>query len=195
MPHCNLVELDPASGAIVKTVHFDASHVEAMAIEQHGDNLYINVSDKNAIAVVDKNKGAIVAWWPFKEAEQNAAFAFDGRNHRPFDVARKPGTLVVLDTADGRTVASFKAPERADQVVWDEANRRIYVTGGDGFIGVYEQVDADRYNDLGRIPSAPGAKTAIVMPSLNRLYLAASPGEAPTGGAVLRYDVAARGTQ
>jgi len=194
-PDCNLVELDPATGAIVKKIHFDASHVEALTIEQHGDKLYINVSDKNAIAVVDKNKGAIVAWWPFKEAEQNAAFAFDERNHRLFDVARKPGTLVVLDTAGGRTVASFKAPERADQVVWDEANRRIYVTGGDGFIGVFEQIDADHYTDIGRIPSAPGAKTAILVPSLNRLYVAASPGEAPTGGAVLRYDVTPRGTQ
>ena len=192
LPDCNLVELDPATGAIVKKVHFDASHVEAMAIEQQGDKLYVNVSDKNAIAVVDKNKGAIVAWWPFKEAEQNAAFAFDERHHRLFDVARKPGTLVVLDTAGGRTVASFKAPERADQVVWDEANRRIYVTGGDGFIGVFEQIDADHYADIGRIPSAPGAKTAILVPALNRLYVAASPGEAPTGGAVLRYDVTPR---
>lgn len=194
-PDCNLVELDPVTGAIVKQVHFDASHVEALAIEQQGDKLYINVSDKRAIAVVDKIKGAIVAWWPFKEAEQNAAFAFDERNHRLFDVARKPGTLVVLDTAGGRTVASFKAPERADQVVWDAANRRIYVTGGDGFIGVFEQIDADHYTDVGRIPSAPGAKTAILVPSLNRLYVAASPGEAPTGGAVLRYDVTPRGAR
>ena len=195
MPDCNLVELDPATGTIVKKVHFDASHVEALTIEQQGRMLYINVSDKNSIAVVDKNKGAIVAWWPFKEAEQNAAFAFDERNHRLFDVARKPGTLVVLDTAGGRTVASFKAPERADQVVWDEANRRIYVTGGDGFIGVFEQIDADHYTDLGRIPSATGAKTAILVPSLNRLYVAASPGEAPTGGAVLRYEVTPRAAQ
>ena len=81
------------------------------------------MSDNNAIAVVDKNKGAIVAWWPFKEAEQDAAFAFDDRHHRLFDVARKPGTPVVLDTAGASTMASFKAPERADQVVWVEANR------------------------------------------------------------------------
>ena len=71
------------------------------------------------------------------------------------------GMLVVINADSGATVASFKAPERADQVVWDEANRRIYVTGGDGFIGVFAQNDADHYSQVARVPSAPGAKTAI----------------------------------
>ena len=45
---------------------------------------------------------------------------------------------------------------------------RIYVTGGDGSIGVFEQSDADHYTDMGRIPSAPGAKMAILVPYANR---------------------------
>ena len=191
-PDCNLLEIDPVTGKVFKSVHFDDNHVEALAVEQNGDRLFINVTGKNYMAVVNKRTGQIVQRWPIKEAEQNAAVAFDEPNHRLFIVARKPGTLVVLNSETGATVATFKAPERCDQVVWDQANRRIYVTGGDGYIGVFQQNDADHYTELARVPSAPGAKTAILAPSLNRLYVAASPGEAKTGGAVLRFDVVPR---
>ena len=191
-PDCNLLEIDPVTGKVFKSVHFDDNHVEALAVEQNGDRLFINVTGKNYMAVVNKRTGQIVQRWPIKEAEQNAAVAFDEPNHRLFIVARKPGTLVVLNSETGATVATFKAPERSDQVVWDQANRRIYVTGGDGYIGVFQQNDADHYTELARVPSAPGAKTAILAPSLNRLYVAASPGEAKTGGAVLRFDVVPR---
>lgn len=191
-PDCNLLEIDPATGKIFDTVHFDEKHVESLAVEQKGDKLFINVTGKNAMAVVDKKTGKIVSWWPIKEAQQNAPVALDEPHHRLFVVTRKPGMLVVVNAGTGATVAKFKAPERTDQVVWDEANRRIYVTGGEGYIGVFQQQDADHYAELARVRSAPGAKTAILAPSLNRLYVAASPGKAPTGGAVLRFDVSPR---
>ena len=60
---------------------------------------------------------------------------------------------------------------------------------GDNYIGVVEQKDADHYQEVARVPSAPGARTAILVPQLSRLYVGVSPGEGKVGGAVLRYDV------
>jgi hypothetical protein len=42
---------------------------------------------------------------------------------------------------------------------------------------------------MARVQSAPGAKTGVLVPELNRLYVAVSPGEGKTGGAILRYDI------
>jgi len=128
-----LAEIDPRTGQHHGDVSFDANHVEAMAVEQHGSRLYINVTDQNYVAVVDKDKHAIIARWPIKEAEQNAPVAFDEANHRLFVVTRKPGMLVVLNAMTGESIASFKAPERCDEVVYDAANHRIYVAGGEGY--------------------------------------------------------------
>jgi DNA-binding beta-propeller fold protein YncE len=192
LPDSTLIEIDPGSGTVFKKVHFDANHVEALAVEQHGNNLFINVTDKNRMAVIDKTTGKILRWWPIKEAQQNAAVDFDEATHRLFVVTRKPGKLIVLNADTGATVAAFTAPERCDQVVWDGANRRIYVTGGDGHIGVFQQNGPDHYQRVGLVASAPGAKTAVLAPSLSRLYVAASPGEAKTGGALLRFDVTPR---
>jgi hypothetical protein len=54
---------------------------------------------------------------------------------------------------------------------------------------VFQQKDADHYDELPRVPSAPGAKTGILIPELKRLYVAVSPGEGKTGAAILRFDV------
>lgn len=188
----NLIEIDPVTGKTIKSVHFDADHVEAMAVEQAGPNIYINVTDKNVLAVVDKASGKIVRQIPIKEAEQNAPIAMDETNHRLFVVTRKPGKLLVLNADTGATIASFVAPARTDEVVWDAVNRRVYVAGGEGYISVIEQNDPDHYREAARIPSMAGAKTAVLDSAANRLWVAASPGESKAMGKVLKFNVARR---
>lgn len=188
----NLISVDPKTGQIFTKVHFDADHVEALAVEQSGGRLFINVTDKNVLDVIDKKTGRIEHSWKIHEAEQNAPLAMDETTHRLFVVTRKPGMLLVLNADSGATVASFTAPARTDQVTWDPQNRRIYVTGGEGYISVVQQNDADHYVEVARVPSLPGAKTAILDSSHHRLYVAASPGDTGAMGKLIWYDVAPR---
>ena len=189
MQETYLSVVDPVTLQRHGDLKFDTEKVEAMAIEGKGDKLYINVTGKNYMAVVDKATVKVLSTWPIKEAEQNAPVAFDEPNKRLFVITRKPGKLIVLNAETGASVTSFKAPERCDQVIWDAANRRIYALGGEGYIGVFQQNDADHYQELARVTSATGAKTGILVPELKRLYVAVSPGEAKTGAAILRYDI------
>ena len=188
----NLIEFDPATGKTIKSVHFDADHVEAMAVEQNGPHIYINVTDKNYLAVVDKASGKITAQWPIKAAEQNAPIAMDEANRRLFVVTRKPGKLVVLNADTGAQIVEFKAPERTDQVTWDPGNRRIYVTGGEGWTSIVEQSGPDAYAEAAKLTTLPGAKTAILDGPNARFWIAASPGESKAVGKVLWYTVAPR---
>ena len=187
-----LSEIDPLTMKHYGDIKFDTDKVEAMAIEQKGNRLYINVTGKGVMAVIDKQTHKVIATWPIKEAETNAPLAFDEANKRLFVITRKPGKLIVLNAETGASIASFKAPERCDQVFFDEVNRRIYALGGEGYIGVFQQKDADHYEELARVPSALGAKTGILVPELKRLYVAVSPGEGKTGAALLWFDVAAK---
>ena len=189
MQETYLSVVDPVTLQRHGDLKFDTEKVEAMAIEGKGNKLYINVTGKNYMAVVDKLTLKVLATWPIKEAEQNAPVAFDEPNKRLFLITRKPGKLIVLNAETGASVASFKAPERCDQVIWDAANHRIYALGGEGYIGVFQQKDADHYEELARVASATGAKTGILVPELKRLYVAVSPGEAKTGAAILHYDL------
>ena len=188
MPDSFVSEIDPASGKRFGDVHFDADHVEAMAVEQHGPHIFINVTDKNYVATIDKATHKVVARWPVTVAEQNCCFAFDEANARLFMVTRKPGKLLVLDSHSGKTIATFAAPLRTDEVVWDAKHRRVYVLGGEGYIGILQQRSANDYVELPPLKTAPGAKTGILIPETNTLYVAASPGETGATAAILRID-------
>lgn len=186
-----LEEIDPVTLRKIGEVHLDADHVEAMAVEQRGPRLYINVTDKNYVAVIDKATRTVVARWPIREAAQNALAQLDEANHRLFVVARDPGRFIVLNTDSGASIASFPAPGHVDAEIFDAGNRRVYAPGGEGYIGVYVERDAGHFAELAHVPSSVGAKTAVLVPELHRLYLAVSPGEGHSGGGIIWFDVKA----
>lgn len=182
-------EIDTRSGKLVREIPIDAAHVEAMAVEKSGSRLFVNVTDKNYIAVIDRSSGKIVAKWPVHEAKQNAPMAFDEAAHRLFVVCRDPGKLVVVDSANGKTIASFATGMRADEVVFDTIHHRIYVLAGEGKIYPYHETDADHFEALAPVPSAVGAKTGVLTPDASHFYVAVSPGEGKTGAKLLGYKV------
>jgi DNA-binding beta-propeller fold protein YncE len=181
--------IDTKAARLQTEIPIDAAHVEAMALEKSGPRLFVNVTDKNYMAILDRRAGKIVGQWPISSAQQNAPLAFDEAHRRLFVVCRAPGKLIILDSDTGRSIASFPTGERADEVIFDAVHRRIYVASGEGKIYAYEQIDADRYRALPPVPSALGAKTALLSPDAAQLFVAVSPGEGKTGAAVLIYAV------
>jgi DNA-binding beta-propeller fold protein YncE len=189
LPTSAVTVIDTKAGKVIKEVPIAAIHVEAMALEEAGQRLFVNVTDKNYMAVIDRPSGKITSQWHIAEAQENAPVAFDEPHHRLFVVCRKPGKLVVVDSSNGHSIASFPTGERADEVIFDKAHHRIYVASGDGKIYPYDQVDADHYKPLPPVASASGAKTAVLSPDGGRLYVSVSPGDGKTGAKVLTYTV------
>lgn len=189
MKRSALSEINFKEGKLVREIPIDSAHVEAMVLEHSGDRLFVNVTGDNYLAVINRKTGALVERWPIREAQQNAPIAFDEANHRLFIVCRKPGMLVVLDSTTGKTIASMPTGARADEVVFDPSHHRIYVASGEGSLYLYRQIDPDHYAEAGKVPSAPGAKTALLSPDAKQLFVAVSPGEGKTGARVLMYEV------
>jgi hypothetical protein len=68
-------------------------------------------------------------------------------------------------------VAILPTGHMVDDMAYDANSKRIYVTGSD-FIYVFQQKDPDHYELAGQVPSSFRAKTAILVPKMNRYYLA-----------------------
>ena len=118
--------------------------------------------------------------------------ALDEAEHRLFVVTRAPARLAVLDTKSGRVVAALPCVQNSDDVYYDAARKRIYVPGGEGYISVFQQEDADHYGLLGKIPSAVGARTAGYFGKGGKgfdLFYLAVPARADHGAEVLIYTV------
>lgn len=191
LKNCWLNEIDPWTGKVLRQLEFDSDHVEAVAAEQHGGRMFINIADRNEVDVIDKKTLKVIGHWPLAGAHVNLAMALDEPDHRLIVVTRKPTRMLVLDTASGNTVAALDVPDINDGVYFDAARKRIYVPGAVGQIGVYQELDPDHYREIARVPSAPGAKSELFDPRLNELFVAVSPQyNKPPAGAVLWYRVA-----
>ncbi|MDE1918187.1 MAG: hypothetical protein KGJ57_19435 [Sphingomonadales bacterium] len=181
-----LEQVNPRTGQFINHARLDSVNAQAMAIEQNGHRLFLNITDKNYISVRDKETLAETARWPVTAAQQNCCFAMDEAHHRLFLVTRAPGKILVLNSANGATLATFDAPARVDQVLWDEKHQRVYVIGGEGWITVLQENTPDSYSDLPKLVTAPGTKTGVLVPERSELYVAVSPGETKAMARVLR---------
>jgi hypothetical protein len=57
-------------------------------------------------------------------------------------------------------------------VFYDNARKRVYATGGEGGISVYQQQAPDHYKEIAKIPTVKGARTGFFSPDLNLLFVA-----------------------
>jgi hypothetical protein len=80
-------------------------------------------------------------------------------DHRLFVATRTPPRLVVFDTNSGHLVATLPTVQDSDDLYYDSARQRVYVPGGEGYISVFQQDDADHYKLLAKVQTAIGAQT------------------------------------
>jgi hypothetical protein len=189
MKTANLEAVNPDTGAKLGSLTFQDNHVEAMAFDDSDPRLFINLTQTNKIAVVDRKMLRLITTWPVPPAKQNAMVAFDPGQHRLYVVCRDPGMVVAMNSDTGAVVDTQPAPLRADEVQYDAKEHRLYVPGGEGYLGIYDTADADHLKLVKKVPTAPGAKTGLLLPSLHRLFLAVSPGESKAMAKVLTYEV------
>jgi hypothetical protein len=98
--------------------------------------------------------------------------ALDETDHRLFVVTRFPARLLVFDTGNGKRIQSLPAVSDCDDVFYDQTRKRIYASGGEGAISVFEQQDPDHYKESERITTVKGARTGFFSPEVDRLFLA-----------------------
>lgn len=189
MKTSELDAVDPDTGKKKRSVALQDNHVEAMALEKNGDRLFINLTQTNKVAVIDRKTMKVIALWPVPTAEQNAMVALDEPRHRLYVGCRKPGMVVVMNSDTGAIINSATSPLRSDQILFDQAASRLYSPGGEGFIGVYDTSDPDHLKAVAKVPSAPGAKTGVLVPERKELILAVSPGETKAMAKVLTFAV------
>lgn len=159
-------------GAKAGDIRLDA-HPESFQLEKNGSRIFVNLPKSRKIAVIDRKTDKIVANWDTGGMLSNYPMTLDEPNRRLFVVTRAPPRLLVLDTSTGKIIATLPAVGDCDDVFYDASRQRIYATGGEGAISVFEQEGPDRYRELNRIPTIKGARTSFWAPDLSMLFVAA----------------------
>jgi DNA-binding beta-propeller fold protein YncE len=188
-PYSNITVFDATAGVQVGDIQLDGIEIEGMAVEKTGPRLFANNRDKNQIDILDRKKLNRIATWPVTKSKGNTVMALDEATNRMF-VACHGGHLVVFDMNTGKELQTLAIGEGSDDIDFDPATKRIYVSGGggEGSIDIYREVDADHYESLGRFVSAPGAATARLVPELGE-YIVLAPAQKTKRAEVLIFQV------
>lgn len=166
-----LAAVRPADGVVSGRAKL-AGHPESFQLEFSGPRVFVNVPTAGHIAVVDRGAMKVSATWTVKGAASNFPMALDEAGHRLFVGCRKPAKILIYDTNTGKEVGASDIVGDTDDLFYDTARKRLYVSGGDGFIDVLDARAAVALRAVARVPTAAGARTSLFVPGDSRLYLA-----------------------
>ena len=81
--------------------------------------VYINLEDKDLVAVVDLSSSEVLARWPVAPGGHPVGMAIDAKGHRLFVGCRNPQKLIVMNTADGKVEAALPIGAGVDATGFD----------------------------------------------------------------------------
>lgn len=166
-----LASINPADGKVLGDAKL-AGHPESFQLERSGSRVFVNVPNADHIAVVDRAGMKVVATWPVVGAKANFPMALDEANHRLFVGCRRPAKVLVYDITTGTGTGSFDSVGDTDDLYFDAARKRLYVSGGEGYVDVFQEQEAGRFTRSAHIATAAGARTSLFVAEHSRLYLA-----------------------
>jgi hypothetical protein len=180
-----LAIIDPEKRSKIGDIKL-AAHPESFQLDTASGRVFVNVPDAGHIAVVDLSAAKQVASWTVPGLSANFPLAIDGPGAALATVFRNPAKLALLDTKTGAVTQRLDTCGDADDVFFDAKRRRIYVSCGAGSVDVFE-ADAKGYRPLARIETSSGARTALLVPELDRLFVAARAGMLGSDAAILVF--------
>jgi YVTN family beta-propeller protein len=146
------------------------AHPESFQLDASSRQIFVNLPNARAIAVLNESTGKEGAVWPLRHGG-NFPMTLDTERHRVLVAFRSPAKLAAFDWQIGGMVSEVDICGDADDLFLDPKRSRIYVTCGAGFIDILS-ADDPKYSRQARISTVSGARTGLFVPEMDRLLLA-----------------------
>ena len=130
--------------------------------------LYVNVEDKNDVAVIDTRAMKVLKRFPLKGCDGPTGIAYAPDAKRLISACANG--VAVVSSPDGAGVASLAVGPRPDGAVYDARRKLAFVpSGGDGTLSVIRV--SGKPEVVAKVITAQGARTAALDPETGRIYL------------------------
>ncbi len=137
-----------------------------------GGRLFVNIEDRNDVAVIDTARHEVVARWPIAPGEGASGMAIDLKNHRLFLGADK--LMVMLDDTTGKVVDSVPIGDGVDACSFDPVSQLAFASCGDGTTTIARLESPDKLVLVQTLKTARGSRTMTIDPMTHKIYLAAA---------------------
>lgn len=180
--------IDAKEGTVVGTV--DLVGTAEQAVSDGNGTVYINISDKGGVAVVDAKNLKVTANYDFSsKGVHGSGMAVDAKNHVLFAYYRDPKPVVViLNATNGNILATFPTGEGADTVAFNPATMEAISAEAAGSMTFIKENSPTNFTVEQTLQTLPGAKTMALDTKTNHVLTmtaeyAPAPANAPPGPA------------
>lgn len=132
--------------------------------------VFVNIEDTGEELEIDAATFKVLNRWKLEGGEEPSGLAIDRKTGRLFIGCGGNKTMIVLDAANGKTVAKFPIG-RCDGVGFDPGLKLAYSSNGEGTVTVVRELSADKFEFVENITTEPGARTIAVDEVTHKLYL------------------------
>jgi hypothetical protein len=148
-------------------------HPEGFQVDPKTKKIWVNVPDDHSVKVLDGQLLKITNQWKIADIGGNFPMAYDSLHHRLFVGFRSPARMVVFDSETGKQVSSLPCAGDTDDLFYDAIKNRIILSGGSGYIDIFQQNTENDYSAIAHISSRKGARTSLWIPSTREFVVAA----------------------
>ncbi len=164
------------------------AHPEGFQIDKTANVILVNVPDKNMIGVIDLIHLKLIDSWTRNSPTANFPIAIDAPNQTAFIGYRHPAKLVVLDTKTVKEISSYDMVSDVDDLYFDKERKRVYISGGAGYINIFQQDNTGKFSRITNMPTRNGARTSLLIPQL-KLFVLAERAESGSPAQLLVYTI------
>jgi DNA-binding beta-propeller fold protein YncE len=168
-------DIDAKSGKIEAPILLGGAP-EFLAADGQG-KVYINLEDKDVVAVVDLQTRKVIARWPVAPGGSPVGMSMDVGKHRLFIGCRKPQKLIVMSTQDGKVEASLPIGAGVDATAAHQG--QAFASCRDGSLVVAGE-KAGTTDVVEVVKTLPGARTMGLDPQTHQIYLPTAELEDPS---------------
>jgi Methylamine dehydrogenase heavy chain (MADH) len=173
----SIAVIDPVRIKKIIDIPITTGGIEGMTVDPKNQLLYVSLPDAPGIGVVDLVKRRLATTWSIPHGYEPFSLALN-RNRLyaacrdSLDSTDVQGTLFVLDTSNGHSIAKLPIGGWVDGISVDGKRHRVYLSSGMGYIDTYAIGPHDTYRREPRVDTALLGKTSLYSNQLDRLYVA-----------------------
>ena len=169
----NATVIDAKDGTVVGTI--DLGGAPEQGVSDGAGRLYIDIEDKDNVAVVDAKTLKVIANYPFDgKGGTPAGLAFDVKNHVLFACCRNPATCVVLNADNGKILATLPIGAGTDGAVFNPKTMEAFSSQRDGTMTVIKENSPTSFEVEQNVQTKVGAKTLTLDDKTNQIFLIAA---------------------
>jgi len=168
----NVTVLDAKDGSIVGTIDLGGSPEQAQSDGQ--GHLYVDLEDKDSIAVVDLSTLKLTATYSLGgKGGGPGGLGLDAKNHILFAMCHEPATCVILSADDGKILDALPIGNGTDGGGFNPNTMEAFSSQRDGTLTIIKESSPTSFAVEQNVKTKTGAKTCTLDTQKNQIVVIA----------------------